>query len=52
MLNRYLVFGFGVPLLVDAVSPEVAEAYVLESVTPAADVAHVWTRKIGEVPCA
>ena len=52
MLNRYLIYGLGLPFMVDALSPEAAEAYRIESLTPAPDVSQLYTRKIAEVPCA
>jgi len=52
MLNRYLIYGLGLPILVDAVSPEAAEAYLIESLRPAPDVGQLFTRKIAEVPSA
>lgn len=49
MLNKYMIYGLGIPFVVSAVSPEVAEAYLIESLSPQPDVSRLWTRKVGEV---
>jgi|GEM_PF-1848286 len=52
MMNQYLVYGLGPAIYVEAVSPEVAEAIVIASVTPHPDVSLLLTRRVYEVPCA
>ena len=51
-MNQYLVYGLGLPIFVEAVSPEVAEAIVIQSVVPRPDVSLLLTRRVYEVPCA
>lgn len=49
MLNKYMIYGLGIPFMITAVSPEIAEAYLIESLSPQPDVNRLWTMKVGEV---